>query len=282
MKVRKIVAGLAAVTMLAAVSAQAVLAADTVTISADKVTAKAGSEFTLNVELGGVPAAGISVCEFALTYDAELVTVTGVKAGAIAQTGADDAEKFEGASAFESDYSTAGVINVTYTTGLDDSAYWITEDGVFLTITGKVAAGAAAGDSTEVAVVAIDRETTEGSGVANAEISIGNVGADYTVTKYEVAVTNGSVTVDDDEQPSDVDPTTPSQGGETKYGDVNCDGEVNVLDVITLNKNLLVGGDLLPQGIINADVDLDGTPSAADSLNILKSLVGLVESLPVK
>ncbi len=272
MKVRKIVAGLAAVTMLAAVSAQAAFAADQVTISADKVTAAAGADFTLNVELSGVPAAGISVCEFALTYDADLVTVSGVTAGAIANTGADDAEKFEGAKAFEADYSTAGVINVTYTTGLDDSAYWITEDGVFLTITGKVADNAAAGDSTPVEIVAIDRETTEGSGVSNTEISIGNVGADYSVVKYEAVVSNGSVTVEDGDQPTDTKVT---------YGDVNCDGEVDILDVIKLNKVLLAGESLSDQGRANADVDRDGTPSAADSLSILKYTINLVPELPV-
>lgn len=278
MKVRKIVAGLAAVSMLAAFSAQAVFAAETVTISADKVTAAAGSEFTMNVELSGVPAAGISVCEFALTYDSALVTVTGVTVGAIADKGADGAEQFEGATAFESDYSTAGIINVTYTTGLDDSAYWITEDGVMLTIKGTVSAEAADGASTEFAIGAIQRETAEGSGVTNTEISIGNVGADYTVTKYEAAVENGSVTVKAEDN---TDNTGDSTGTETMYGDVNCDGEVGIADVLALNKNLLGGEALTAQGEINADVDRDGKPTNADVLNILKYSVKILDVLPV-
>ncbi len=273
MKVRKIVAGLAAVSMLAAFSAQAVFAAETVTISADKVTAKAGAEFTMNVELSDVPAAGISVCEFAVTYDTSVVEVTGVKVGKIADKGADNAEKFEGASAFESDYSTAGVINVSYTTGLDDAAYWITEDGVMLTITGKVNASAKDGAVSEFKIGAIDRETTEDSGVANDAISIGNIGADYTVTKFEAAVSNGSVTVKNDA-------TTPSTGDAT-YGDVNCDGDVNLLDVLALNRNLLIGEELTDQGKANADVDKDGKPTAVDALNILKFTIKLVQDLPV-
>ena len=273
MKVRKIVAGLAAVSMLAAFSAQSVFAAETVTISADKVTAKAGAEFTMNVELSDVPAAGISVCEFAVTYDASVVEVTGVAVGKIADKGADAAEKFEGASAFESDYSTAGVINVSYTTGLDDAAYWITEDGVMLTITGKVNASAKDGTVSEFKIGAIDRETTEGSGTANSAISIGNIGADYTVTKFEAAVSNGSVTVK-------TDATTPSTGDVT-YGDVNCDGEVNLLDVLALNRNLLTGEALTDQGKVNADVDKDGKPTAVDALNILKFTIKLVQELPV-
>jgi hypothetical protein len=279
MKVRKIVAGLAAVSMMAAFSAQAVLAAETVTISADKVTADVGATFTMNVELSGVPAAGISVCEFALTYDSALVTVKDVTVGAIADKGADGAEQFEGATAFESDYSTAGVINVTYTTGLDDSAYWITEDGVMLTIKGTVSAEAADGASTEFAIGAIQRETAEGSGVTNTEISIGNVGADYTVTKYEAAVENGSVTVKAEGNTDDTQDS--SGGGEVVYGDVNCDGKVSIADVLTLNKNLMAGEALDPQGILNADVDKDGSPTSADALNILKYTIMILDTLPV-
>lgn len=69
---------------------------------------------------------------------------------------------------------------------------------------------------------------------------------------------------------------------DTEYGDVNCDGEVNVLDVIVLNNNLLSGKAMEPQGEINADVDLDGVPTAADSLLILKYIINLVEKLPIQ
>ncbi len=274
MKARKIVAGLAAVSMLAAVSAQAVFAADKVTISAEKVTAEAGAAFTMNVELSGVPATGISVCEFAITYDAEVVTVTGVKAGAIAETGVDKNEPFEGLKAFEADYSTAGLITASYITGLEDSAYWMNEDGVFLTITGIVNEKAAEGDSTEFAIGAIERETVTGSDKANTEISMGSITEDYTVVACEVATVNGSVTVKKGN-------TDTSDGDKANYGDTNCDGEVNVLDVIVLNKNLLSGGEMSDQGIKNADVDLDGAPTVADSLTILKFIISLVEKLPV-
>lgn len=267
MKVRKIVAGLAAVSMMAAFSAQAVLAAETVTISADKVTANVGDTFTMNVELSGVPAAGLSVCEFAVTYDNALVEITGVKVGAIADKKADSSESFEGVNAFESDYSTAGVINVSYITGLDDSAYWITEDGVMCTITGKVSDKAKAGDVADFKIGAIQRPNNEGSTATNDEISIGNLGADYTVTRYTAAVSNGSVTIGSD---------TPT----VVYGDVNCDGDVSIVDVLVLNKNLLAGEKLTDQGQLNADVDKDGSPTGADALNILKATIGLAE-LPV-
>lgn len=86
------------------------------------------------------------------------------------------------------------------------------------------------------------------------------------------------------EPPTTEAPTTEPTTEELKvtlYGDVNVDGVVNTLDVIVLNKNLLTGSELSPQGVLNADVDNDTSPTAADSLNILKSIVNLV-TLPVK
>ncbi len=283
MKVRKIVAGLAAVSMLAAFSAQAAFAADTVTITGEKVNAEAGAEFTLDVELSGVPSAGISVCEFALTYDSSLVTVTGVTAGAVANTGVDDAEKIEGTKAFEADYSTAGVINVTYTTGVDDKGYWITKDGVFLTVTGTVKSSAADGDVCDFKIGAINRETTEGSGETNKEISVGYIGSDYTVTAYGTSLSDGSVTVGKKAtEPGTTEPSDPGdEPGDVLYGDADCSGAVDILDVIVVNKNLLGAGSLSAQGQKNADVTLDGKPGSDDALAILKYVVKVIDKLPV-
>ena len=65
------------------------------------------------------------------------------------------------------------------------------------------------------------------------------------------------------------------------YGDVTDNDEVNLLDVIGLNKNLLGIEILTPQGVRNADVDLNGRVDGSDSLLILKSIVSLV-TLPVE
>ncbi len=83
-----------------------------------------------------------------------------------------------------------------------------------------------------------------------------------------------------DEEPT-IKPTDEEPADDMVYGDVNCDDTVNILDVITLNKNLLSGAVLTEQGEKNADVDLDGKPSTADSLNILKFIISLVDKLPV-
>ncbi|MEE5993898.1 MAG: endo-1,4-beta-xylanase [Oscillospiraceae bacterium] len=64
------------------------------------------------------------------------------------------------------------------------------------------------------------------------------------------------------------------------YGDVNCDGEVDIADVLLLNQHLLGIEDIDTEGQKNADVDNNGAVNDTDALNILKSLVDLV-TLPV-
>jgi len=79
------------------------------------------------------------------------------------------------------------------------------------------------------------------------------------------------------------DDTSESSQPDSKvlYGDADCSGKVDILDIIVLNKALLGGGKLTEQGIANADVDGDAKPTAQDSLNIMKFLVKLIDKLPV-
>lgn len=72
-----------------------------------------------------------------------------------------------------------------------------------------------------------------------------------------------------------VEPTASS--GDVKYGDVNEDDEVDLVDVILLNKHLMIGTNVTPQGQINGDVDRNKTLDEVDSLNILKYIIQLVE-----
>ncbi|MBR1529274.1 MAG: glycoside hydrolase family 9 protein [Oscillospiraceae bacterium] len=77
---------------------------------------------------------------------------------------------------------------------------------------------------------------------------------------------------------------TESQTGDILWGDADCNGVVNILDVITLNKSVMGKESLTDQGKINADVDQSGTPDSTDSLNILKLIVGLYTqaNFPIK
>ena len=69
-----------------------------------------------------------------------------------------------------------------------------------------------------------------------------------------------------------------------KWGDANCDGSVNIMDIILLNKAIYGKADLSAQGLKNADVDQDGKPTATDSLNIMKLVIKLLSDadFPIK
>ena len=276
-------------------------AADTVKVAADKVTAAAGKEFSLNVSLSGVPKDGIRACEFALKYDSSIIEVTGVKAGTIADTGADakEADISKEAPSFGVNYATAGVVNVEWSTGLTSSDYWIKSDGVLFTVEGTVKSTAKVGDVSKVEIVPIDRASFEGSSDKNTEIVFANISGS-TVTKYETSVSDGSVTVEGTEPTTA--PTKPTEAPTTeattatspeatkatsgnvdpnvKYGDVNVDGEVGIADVVLLNKYLVKSASLSEQGKANADAYSDEKLDASDALSILKFLVGTLSELP--
>ncbi len=90
-----------------------------------------------------------------------------------------------------------------------------------------------------------------------------------------------TVPTDESTEAPTTEETTTEAPAVINYGDVNVDGKVDILDVILLNKALLVGEKITAEGTANADVNADGTPNSADSLSILKYTVGLVEKFPV-
>ncbi|MBQ4464598.1 MAG: glycoside hydrolase family 9 protein [Oscillospiraceae bacterium] len=79
-------------------------------------------------------------------------------------------------------------------------------------------------------------------------------------------------------------PTSENNAQVIKYGDVNLDGKVDIIDVIRLNKYLLGSGNLDGSAKANADVDATNTLDATDSLNILKLIVEVINesSFPVR
>ncbi len=84
-------------------------------------------------------------------------------------------------------------------------------------------------------------------------------------------------------EPPTTEPTTtePAEVVASLYGDTNCDGIVNIADVILLNRGLLGDANITEEGQANADVDENDTLEATDSLNILKYIVELIDKLPV-
>ena len=73
--------------------------------------------------------------------------------------------------------------------------------------------------------------------------------------------------------------TTPSEpSGNFTLGDVDGDGEISILDVITINKAIM-GKEILSDAQNKAaDVDGSGKPDANDALQILKRIVGIIQN----
>ncbi len=77
------------------------------------------------------------------------------------------------------------------------------------------------------------------------------------------------------------EPTNP--GGNvpaTKYGDVTLDNEVDIVDVVALNKFLLGVSDLNEQKRANADVQNDRKLDGNDALVLLKYVLGIIKEVP--
>ena len=295
MKTKRTMAGILAVAMTASVLAwNPVFAAGEIGLSAEKVSAKVGDSFTLQISLSDVPASGLGGCEFSLAYDSTIVTVTDVQAGTITDTGSDEQQSaFAGeAPSFDCNYETAGTIDVIWATGLTDSTYWIKQDGVLLTITGTVNESAKAGDVSEFKIQAIGRETKPGSSTKYDKVTFVNVDADGVLTSYDTVLSDGSVTViaDGTTTTEAVTGTTTTNTGETtttslvnvNYGDTNLDGVVDLRDAITMNRYLAKQIVLSDEAFTNADVyGPDGNVGEEDGGVLVNYVVLLITSLPV-
>lgn len=275
MKTKKIVIGAMAAAMLSlsvCSIAPAVAADETVQISVGETTAEAGGQFTVDVSLADIPATGIQVCNFTIEYDSSVLTVTDVKAGALAASVSGDASTALLPS-FNSFTENEGSISVMWSTALDDSSSWMKGEGTFCTITGTVAANAAPGTVAKISVVPTNRETFENSGEVNNEIDCGYLNKDGAKVTYAVKTTAGSVIVAGGE----------TSGTDDKYlkGDANVDGRVTVADAVAILQS--IGNkdkyELKPQGKINGDVD--GVPgiTAADALRIQMLDAGVIKEL---
>ncbi len=74
-------------------------------------------------------------------------------------------------------------------------------------------------------------------------------------------------------------PTLSSNLKNPKYGDVNCDNTIDIMDVIHINKYLLGNEKLTTSQLASADCNQDGIIDEVDSLDILKYIVGIIDTL---
>ena len=280
MKTKKVVVGaLAAMLSLSVCSLAPVVAAgETVQISVGKVTAEAGKQFSVDVSLADIPSSGIQALDFAVSYDSKSLTIDSVEAGELINKGADSADLSASLSPlFESSInSKEGYVSLIWSTATDDASYWLKGDGVYCTIKGTVSSSAKNG-TYDLEIVPISRETYSGSGSANAEIGCGYESNGKPV-KVATSVKNGSVTVGKPEVTV------------TLRGDANCDGGVDMSDIVLImqalanpNKYGLNGSEashITAQGQANGDVDsaVKGLTSG-DALKIQKWLLKSISEL---
>nr|AEV59433.1 scaffoldin C [Ruminococcus flavefaciens] len=289
MKTKKVVVGaLAAMLSLSVCSLAPVVAAgETVQISVGKTNAEAGAEFSVDVSLADIPSSGIQALDFAVTYDSKVLTITSAEQGTLINKSAETADKSAALSPlFESSInSKEGFVSMIWSTSTDDASYWLKGDGVFCTIKGTVASGAASGAVADLKIVPIDRETYAGSGSPNGDIGCGYE-KDGKPVKLATSVDNGSVTVG-----KVVTTTTTTKPAEDIVrGDANCDGTVDMGDAVLImqslanpNKYGLSGSDskhITEQGKLNGDVDdeVKGLTSN-DALKIQKYLLKSIKEL---
>ena len=287
MKTKKVVVGaLAAMLSLSVCSlAPAVAAGETVQISVGKTNAEAGAEFSVDVSLADIPSSGIQALDFAVTYDSKVLTITKVEQGALVNKSAETADKSASLSPlFESSInSKEGFVSMIWSTSTDDASYWLKGDGVFCTIKGTVASGAASGAVADLKIVPISRETYAGSGSPNGDIGCGYE-KDGKPVKLATSLTNGSVTV------GKVVETTQAPTEKIVRGDVNCDGTVDMGDAVLImqslanpNKYGVNGTDskhITAQGQLNGDVDEDVKGlTSNDALKIQKYLLKSIKEL---
>ncbi|MDE5885448.1 MAG: cellulase family glycosylhydrolase [Oscillospiraceae bacterium] len=76
--------------------------------------------------------------------------------------------------------------------------------------------------------------------------------------------------------PDTSDDSTEPENTDVLWGDANEDGEVDIADVVKMNRVYVGVDEVTAQGLKNADVDLSGKIELADSMNVLKLLVHLL------
>ena len=77
----------------------------------------------------------------------------------------------------------------------------------------------------------------------------------------------------------DVDYYTTGHNALLQPGDVTLDTDITIVDVIALNRNIMTGDPLCDTAKQNADLNGSGAPDEADSLDLLKYIVGINDSL---
>ena len=265
MKKSKLISGIMALTMAVSGMSLSASAAD-VGVKVGSATKNPGDTFSIDVELSGVPSGGLNAVDFAISFDSSLIDITDVSAGSIANVSS--ASSAEGSDIGKTVFNwnkVNGQVIIVYATGAESSS-WIKSDGVFATITGKVASDAKQGSTADLKVTAVKRPDYP-DGADNTSI-IFSAAADN-ITDYTASASNGAIKIGEEVK--------------TLMGDVDCSGDVKIADAIMLARYVAEDKvEITKQGKVNANCYDDGTDklTAEDTAALLKYLAGLNKTLP--
>ncbi|MCC8069518.1 MAG: dockerin type I domain-containing protein [Ruminococcus sp.] len=291
---KKFIAGVSAFVVAVssiAITVSAVTESEGLTISVSSTTSsiEADSTFEVTVDLANVPDTGIAGCEFAVYYDASMVEVVDVESEDLTGAAAAELElqselndtmvSYPDYSCFDY-YDSDGKIACLWATGLENSSYWINEDGTLVTITFQAKDSVSDGDVVSIGIASI---SDTGSVVFAAADDEGTYYAYDNVTigdEIQLSVGGSGVVTDPTEtDPTETDPTDTTLGGSDSdtvlLGDVNADGSVKSNDLLLLKKYLLGLSEESDINFVNSDVTKDGDIKSNDLLLLKKYLLGL-------
>lgn len=169
------------------------------------------------------------------------------------------------------DYLVEGVM--TTTTVVTTTTPAATEETTEATTTTTASAEttAAATAPVETTTETITETTTSAVTVTTEDITETTVAAETSTTDETAVTTTAAVLTD----------VIVNSSYATLYGDVNCDGAVNVADAVLLHKYLAGSVHLNLQQIANGDCSYDSVLSSIDVIVILQHLIGHYTALPI-
>jgi len=253
---------------------------DGVVLTFDTVTVAPGAEATVNLVITGDP--GTAGASLYFTYDSAL-TLGSVKAGNAYRVSAIINENME---------TTDGTTKVVaYTWGKDSEL--TAADGakvLTFTFTAPTEPGTYPVDllyDLDLIFDGVNQKFNEMANldgvnhaltvVAGAVIVEGETETTTTeTTTTETTTTETTTTETTTTETTTTETSTTPQPGDIFWGDVDCDQDVDIADVVRLNKFNAGNADVSEQGQLNADCEFDGKLDAADALAIKKYLAHLI------